>query len=91
MLNLGFHAGIGLGLQGDLGGKGVQLAFLGVFAVITQVDGPVASGRQECVVSCLARLGHNGDTFLVAWNEHSHMIRHLHLPRKGNITDSLAL
>lgn len=66
----------------------LQLAFLGVLAIITKVDGPVASSRQQCIMSCFAGFGHNGDTFLVARNEHPHMIRHLHLPKYGVITSS---
>lgn len=59
--------------------RNTQLALLGVFAIITEIDGPMTSSRQQCVMSCFARLSHNGDALLVARYEHSHMVRHLHL------------
>ena len=56
------------------------LALLGVLAVITQVDGSVATLRQLSIVSC-----HNGATqnlqgLLVARHQHTHVVRVPHLP-----------
>lgn len=65
--------------------KDSQFALLGVLPIIAQINGPVATSRQEGIMSCFARLGHNGDTFLVAGNQHSHMVGHLDLQASNDM------
>ena len=55
------------------------LALLGVLAIITQIDGSVASLRQLSVVSCHDGAAQNLQGLLVARDQHSHMIRVSHL------------
>lgn len=69
------------------GGLGCsQLALLRVFAVITKVDRAAAAGRKQRIVSRLARLADNGDALLVARDQHTDVVRHLHLQSNGTVS-----
>lgn len=55
------------------------LALLGIFAVITEVDGSVAAFRQLSIISCHDGSTQNLQRLLVARHQYSHVVRVSHL------------